>query len=159
MNKSQMRIRPNFLLGLLVLFVIGYLASLSLPTLSGKPKGNRFAIIACRAYVIDVQNLMPKNADLDFRKLSENDKYKLTRWARDFDFLAKTNFVWETNTNKEIVIVCSMSFDNVPRPSLSNFYRRNRAHAVGYSDGTTGLISPQEFTNLNLNSFVALSSL
>ena len=159
MNKSQMRIRPNFLLGLLVPFVICCLAGLFLPATSGKPKGNRYGLIACRIFLRDAKNLTAKNADLDFGKLSEKDKYKLTHWARDFDFLAKTNFVWGTNANKEVVIVCSRSFDNVPQPSLFNFYRRNRAHAVGYSDGTTALISPQQFTNLNLNGFISLSSL
>lgn len=154
-----MRIRPNFLLGLLVLFVIGCLATIFFPALSGKLSGNRRTLFTCRAFLRDAKNLTSKNADLDFGKLSGKDKYKLTHRARDFDFLAKTNFVWETNTNKEIMIVCSRSFDNVPQPSLFNFYRRNRAHAVGYSDGTTALISPQQFTNINLSGFVSLSSL
>jgi hypothetical protein len=56
------------------------------------------------------------------------------------------------------VIVCGKEFDNVPA-SFWTFHRKNPAGAVGYSDGTTGLISPAQFTNLNLNGFVFISSL
>ncbi|MBI4602385.1 MAG: hypothetical protein HY721_10545 [Planctomycetes bacterium] len=56
---------------------------------------------------------------------------------------------------RAVVIVCSEPYGNVPRPTFWSFYRRNVAHAVGYSDGTAGLISPREYAALDLSGFVS----
>ena len=58
---------------------------------------------------------------------------------------------------RSVVIVCSESYGNVPRPSPLNLYRKNSAHAVGYSDGTVDLISPREYEALDLEQFVAVT--
>jgi hypothetical protein len=52
---------------------------------------------------------------------------------------------------REIVAVCDTAFDNVPRRL---FGRAPLTHAVGYSDGTAGLISVQEFRRLDLGRFI-----
>jgi hypothetical protein len=78
----------------------------------------------------------------------------------DLNLLVKTNFVWTSdNSNREIIAVCPILFSNVPQPILLNLYHKNPAHAVGYSDGTTGLISPKQFASLNLNNFVSAADL
>jgi hypothetical protein len=75
------------------------------------------------------------------------------------DFLVRSSFVLGNSSNRGIVIVCERQFGNVPQPTIWNLYHQNPAHAVGYSDGTAGLISPEQFSNLNLASFVSLSNL
>jgi hypothetical protein len=57
------------------------------------------------------------------------------------------------------VVLCLREFANIPRPTIWNFYHKNPAHAVGYSDGTSGLISPAECTTLNLIGFVPAANL
>ena len=72
-------------------------------------------------------------------------------------YLIKTN----CNTvrmNREVIIVCEKPFDyDEINRSFWNLFKRDYAHAVGYSNGKAGLISPEEFTNLNLREFVSLS--
>ncbi len=75
------------------------------------------------------------------------------------DFLIRTNFLWSAATNREIVIVCQRRYDNVPTPAPWNLFHNTPAHAVGYSDGTTGLISPEEFDSLFIYGFTSLWSL
>jgi hypothetical protein len=53
--------------------------------------------------------------------------------------------------SREIVAVCDTPFDNVPRRV---FGRAPLTHAVGYSDGSAGLISVQEFRRLDLTRFI-----
>ena len=101
-----------------------------------------------------------KSDTFSFGDLALTDQRLAIARLGPFPWLLKTNFVWQnTNSKREIVIVCEKGFDNVPKPTIWNLYRKNRAHAVGYSDGTTGLISPEQFTNLSLIGFVSLSQL
>ena len=76
------------------------------------------------------------------------------------DFWAKTNFILNSS-NREPVIVCKQQVNySFPRFFLGwSWWEHKSVFAVGYSDETTGVISPKEFQNLNLNSFVPLSSL
>jgi hypothetical protein len=76
------------------------------------------------------------------------------------DYYAKTNFSFKYS-NPEPVIVCKQPvLYSFQRSFLSWSWRERRSvHAVGYSDGTTEMISPERFHNLDLNAFVPLSSL
>ena len=58
--------------------------------------------------------------------------------------------------NRRILIVCDTSYRNVPQHLL---WQAPAAHAVGYSDGTTGLISPSEFAALDRSAFKPLDQL
>jgi len=125
--------------------------------------GNGYALTVCRSYLLTAQMLAEENhSGFEISKLGENDKINLVKltqssWLRGADFLVQTNFAW-SNAQQQIVIVCDKGFDNAPKLGWIYFWR-NSAHAVGYSDGTAGLISSEDFTNLNLNGFVSLSSL
>ena len=75
------------------------------------------------------------------------------------EYLNKTNCN-TAKTNREIVIVCEKSFDyNKANTLFWNLFKRNYAYAVGYSDGSAGIISPTEFTNLDLRGFTSLSQI
>ncbi len=76
------------------------------------------------------------------------------------EFWAKTNFQFQ-GSSREVVVLCQHQFFY---PRSKNYFGCSYSHlkpafAVGYSDGTTGLISQEQFVNLNLNSFASLSSL
>jgi hypothetical protein len=132
------------------------------PSLTGPkwPRGNRQAILECRNYLFVASRSKTNSPNFDFSNLSAANKYVYeVRLQPYFNFLAKTNFVWGNSTNREIVILSQKQFDNVHKPGFWNYFWPNPAYAVGYSDGTAGIISPEEFTNLNLSAFVTLSSL
>ncbi len=52
---------------------------------------------------------------------------------------------------QEIIAVCDRPFDNVPRRM---FRKAPLTHAVGYADGSTGLISVEDFRRLDLRGFL-----
>ena len=140
---------------LLLLFTIiaPHLAS------SGKLRGNERALKNCELEMRIWKSAETNSSSFDFSKLSHEDRRRVLMLVWTLDAQAKTNFLWQTNkTKREIVIVCGKEFDNVPA-SFWTFYLNYPAHAVGYSDGSAGLISPEQFTNLNLNGFVSLASL
>jgi hypothetical protein len=75
--------------------------------------------------------------------------YTDNSWTRSARYLVTTNVVDEAASPPQIVVVCDRPYDNVPQPTIWNLHRRNPAHAVGYSDGSTGLLTPAEFGALN----------
>jgi hypothetical protein len=160
-DKSQWQIRPGFILWLVIIFlVIPFLASIEFPAVSGKPRGNRLALEDCRFYLTAASSIRENSSVFEFSKLSNEERHRALILSIYLNLLVKTNFIWATdNSNREIVAVCPTLFSNVPEPILLNFYHKNFAHAVGYSDGTTGLISPKEFANLNLSNFVSAADL
>jgi len=160
-TKSQWQIRPGFILGLVIIFlVIPFLVSIEFPAVSGKPRGNRLATLDCRFYLNAASSIKTDSSVFEFSKLSNEERHRALILSLDLNLLIKTNFVWATaNSNREIVAVCPTLFSNMPQPILLNLYHKNPAHAVGYSDGTTGLISPKEFAGLNLSNFVSAADL
>jgi hypothetical protein len=55
-----------------------------------------------------------------------------------------------------VIVACDTPYRNVPRPW---FGLAPPTHAVAYSDGTSGLISPDEFAALDLSKFVPMDEL
>jgi hypothetical protein len=140
---------------LIVIFII-----LAPNLTSSRLIGNRQAIFQCRNYLFEARLAKTNSPNFDFSNLPSDVKhYYGIILAPYFDFLAKTNFVWGNSTNREVVIVSQKQFDNLHKPGFWNSFRSNPAYAVGYSDTTAGIISPEEFTNLNLKGFVSLASL
>ena len=157
-----MKKKTAIVIGLILL--VGMLVAMILPLLTSASNcgGNSYALVACANYVT-ITHMAVDDGESDISKLGEvekSDAAKLAKssWISDADFLVRTNFT-STNTSRMVAIVCEESFGNVPQPTLRNFYRKNPAHAVGYSDGSTSLISPVEFKALDLNGFIHLSSL
>jgi hypothetical protein len=44
-------------------------------------------------------------------------------------------------------------YGNVAQPTFWNLHRQNIAHAVGYADGTTALISLEQFAALDKSEY------
>jgi hypothetical protein len=162
MNKSQWQIRPKFVAMLIIAFGIPLLAAMILPMFSGshKLRGNGRNFLLCRHQMDMWKREMTNDLVFDFSKLSFENKQETISVEKDFDGRFKTNFAWQSDHSKrQIIIVCGQEFDNVHKPGFWNSIFRNPAHAVGYSDGTVGLISPEEYTNFYFSGFVSASSL
>ena len=74
-------------------------------------------------------------------------------WLRKATILVTTSPVTITDDQQggAIVAVCDRPFDNVPERM---FGKAPLTHAVAYADGTTGLLSVDEFQRLDLSQFV-----
>jgi hypothetical protein len=77
-------------------------------------------------------------------------------WIPRAHFLVSSAPFQATSKERRVIIVCDKSFTNVPKRS---FGTSPPTHAAGFSDGTTGLISPAEFSQLNRSSFARLDEL
>jgi hypothetical protein len=124
-----------------------------------KPAGNRAMLAMCEWELTAWKSYQANRPRFDFHKLSDDEKRRVIIFGLDHDFLIRTNFLWGTATNRELVIICERRYDNVPTPAPWNLFHRTPAHAVGYSDGTTGLISPAELDSLFIYGFTSLWSL
>jgi hypothetical protein len=157
--------KQNSLIGLGISLPAAAAVAVILPILTAQTNcgGNSAALSACYHFALAAE-IVSEETDSQF-DVSKIDKQVLSELAREnwgmtgSDFIVKTNFAFENKTNHEIVILCRKQFENVPQQTIWNFYHKNPAYAAGYSDGTVGLISPTEFTNLNLNGFVSVASL
>jgi hypothetical protein len=153
--------RNDFLKAAGFLLIIFLAIKFLLPSFatSGKWNGNRSMLFQCKQQMRIWKSAETNNSTFDFSKLSYDDTQRTLIIEWELDVWIKTNFVWQSDkTKREIVIVSGKEYDNVPA-SFWTFYRKYPAHAVGYSDGTAALISPEQFTNLNLTGFVSISNL
>jgi hypothetical protein len=162
MNKSQWQIRDRFIVMLVIAFGIAIFGIVVLPRLAstGRHYGNELMRMRCYQELRALKRAATDSPNFDFSKLSDENKHDIIIRGSNSDFWIKTNFAWEVGgSNRQVVIVCGKEFDNVPKPGFWNYFWRNPAHAVGYSDEKTGLISPEQFTNLISAGFVSMLDL
>jgi hypothetical protein len=126
--------------------------------------GNSAALSACAVSMMELD--MAADAIGQFTNINQLPEEERIAFVRDSQSLwnpgAKT--LVRTNINlkgvsKQILLVCDTPFNNVPQPTIWNGFRHNPAHAVGYSDGSTGLITPEQFKEINLSEFIDASLL
>jgi hypothetical protein len=126
--------------------------------------GNSYALAACKKILaFDRLGGGANGPAFDLVQLDAVDQTNFVftvanHWTPDAGYWLRTNFP-NNPAAKQIVVVCDRAYDNVPQPTVWNLYHRNPAHAVGYSDGTTGLITPVEFSGLDRSGFVSLTAL
>lgn len=78
-------------------------------------------------------------------------------WVQPARLMAKVeNVRLDPGGVKKVVMVCDQAYSNVPQHL---FWKAPMAHAVAYSTGETGLISPEQFKQLDLNGFIDLKTL
>ena len=167
MDKSQTRVRPSFIMGLLVVFVITpFLATYVLPvSVGGKPTPGERAARQCRSYLVFAKASSTNGKfSFDFSKLSTyvktNSWFSGAIFSTNQDFWAKTNFYLNSSIDGPVVLCKQSFFYRQAKNSFGcSFGSPKTAYAVGYSDGTAKLIPEQEFTNLNMTGFVSLSCL
>jgi len=132
-----------------------------LPALAPTEKltGNQSVLATCDWEMTAWKSYQADRPTFNFHQLSDDEKRRVIMFGLSEDFLIRTNFTWGGAASRETVIVSAREFDNVPTPAPWNLFHRNPAHVVGYSDGTTGLISPGQYDNLFLYGFAPLWSL
>src|SRR5215831_13652174 len=157
MSKQRTTIAFRVLYGsVLVLGCAMVLPFLARPTNCG---GNSAALAACKDIMLSFQTVsLDRGAKpVSITNLSgpEREYFRLVAglsWLPDSKVLISAGPVaLGQERAREIVAVCDTSFDNVPRRV---FGRAPFTHAVGYSDGSVGLISVQEFRHLDLSRFI-----
>src|SRR5258706_1245371 len=130
-----------------VLFYCVFIGPSQAPT--KKLSGNEATLAMCRWELTTWRSYQTNSPAFNFHTLSDDQKRRVIMFGLNQDFIIRTNFIWGNMPSRKIVIVSARIYDNVPLPSPWTAFYRNPAHAVGYSDGTTGLISPEQFDSLN----------
>lgn len=121
--------------------------------------GNSAASSNCR--IISLSALVEgsdSNDVFSFEHAAKETQSELARAERDFwtsgaKYLLRRGLIHTGDGTHEIVVVCDAAYGNVPLPSIWNLHRRTLRHAVGYSDGSIGWLTPTEFAQLNRSNF------
>lgn len=96
-----------------------------------------------------------------FTKLTETELRDLAHrarfgWIRSARFLVTSRELTFPPSERYAVVVCDTPYRNVPERT---FGLAPPTHAVAYSDGTTELISPAEYSVLVQNAFIDLATI
>jgi len=151
----------------LTVAAVALLAALLLPLVSTATNcgGNNAAISVCKQCALEVllSRINTRTNGFEFARLPETEKVELAKLAHSH-WVPSANFWIQTNVanlagSKQILVVCDRAYGNLPAPTWRNGYRKNLAHAVAYSDGSGGIITPAEFAKLDFALFIKLSSL
>lgn len=151
------------LLGLAAIVLV--VAGMVLPAMKrSNCGGNSAALAACKGYIAVLQLWAADHEGQKFyyAKADAETRQHLARlpgasWIRSAQLLARLDDVRvDMAADKHVIMVCDHPYDNVPQRT---FGRAPMAHAVAYSTGETGLISPEEFERLDLSGFIDLQTL
>jgi len=126
--------------------------------------GNSAALVACKGYIMclklwseDHEGSSFHFSQVDFETKRDLAHLPGANWIRSARLLARLEDVrLNPGGDKRIIIVCAQAYDNVPQRL---FGRAPMTHAVAYSTGEAGLITPEEFGRLDLRGFVDLQTL
>jgi hypothetical protein len=150
------------MLGTIILFAVaGIVLPLFQHTNCG---GNSAALARCNSYSLIARvNAQDHGPIVDVSRFEKSDREQIASLANDC-WLAGSKLLIRKSTDfskkeRMIIAVCDTPYSNVPQPTVWNLYRKTPAHAVGYSDGTTRLISPAEFRDLHFEDFIDASTL
>ncbi|HWY76424.1 MAG TPA: hypothetical protein VN281_12440 [Verrucomicrobiae bacterium] len=126
--------------------------------------GNSAALSACKGILLSFRIASGDHGDkpVSIADLNRADRENFRfiaglSWLPDSKILVTSGpvLVGEMQS-KEIVAVCNHPFDNVPQRFLG---KAPMSHAVAYTDGSTGLISVDEFARLDLKGFLDVKSI
>jgi hypothetical protein len=126
--------------------------------------GNSAALSNCKKILIYAEMFGVTNSflpDANLMGAAERDQFlalAMNHWTHEVQYWVQTNAV-PFRSCTQVVVFCEQAFDNVPQPTLFNLYKRTPAHAVGFADGSTRLISPVDFLQVNKEGFAPLSAL
>jgi hypothetical protein len=156
------RIHVEFFAAAILLIVIAWIVFAGSSASTGKPTEKTYARLTYQSFFVIAEHAAQENQSLfEISKLNAGEKSDLLAllqsWHNGAGFFINTNFTVR-GTDKKVVIVFNRKLPTA-KPTIWNFFRTNPAYMVGYSDGTVGLISPEQFTNFNLSGFVLSTSL
>jgi hypothetical protein len=146
----------------LVLCAVLLLPSLTPPSNCG---GNSAALAACSHIGLCFSNISEKrgNQPVSIVELSAAERASFEFVLSDLSwipnskvFVTRSAIQVDSSNGKRIICVCHTPFDNVPQRWIG---KAPLTHAVGYGDGSAGLLSVEEFQRLDLSDFVDVSSI
>ena len=124
--------------------------------------GNSSALSVCRMVVLSARVEAENNHGVfDYDSLSVGPQQEFVKgtqshWNPTAKFLICRGPTDLHKKDREIFVLCDTPYGNVPQPTFWNLHRQNSAHAVGYADGTTALISPEQFAALDKSQYFEL---
>ena len=77
-------------------------------------------------------------------------------WTGGARYFVTTTPIDRNSPQRRVNVYCDQAYENVPRYAIGN---APLTHAVGYSDGSAGLLTVEQFKQLDRTSFVALDEL
>lgn len=148
-------LNPTCFLTFLVLAVAGWLALEFLFHTESNCGGNSAALADCRSYARLAIN-PESDTSLPFAHLDRAlvAQALSNRWGRK---TFHVRIAASSAGTRTVVVVCDRLFNNVPQPTVWNLFRKTPRHAVGYSDGSIGLIDDQAYWNLDFGNFVGIN--
>jgi hypothetical protein len=148
--------------GLLLVLIACGAALLPLVARSTNCGGNSAALAACKSAAICFRLIASERdgkpvsvADLSE---AERDYFKQIaglNWLGEAKVLVAAIPVSLDSQKQQIVAACDRAFDNVPRRV---FGKSPLTHAVAYTDGSTALISVEDYQKLDVSKFVDVKS-
>ena len=139
----------------LVLCGAFFLPALTRPSNCG---GNSAALSACKSVAVCIRLIAAERGDgpvsIGGLRAAEREHFKQVaglNWLGGARILVTPEIRGGQPSGKEIIAVCDRAFDNVPRRRLG---KAPLTHAVAYADGSTALMSIDEFQRVDLSRFV-----
>ena len=126
--------------------------------------GNSAALSHVSSVAGYVKSFMPGSSDelagMDRKLVDDRDRlasYAKTHWLRSARFLVSRKALFARTTEaRTILVLCDTAYRNVPRLMIG---QSPPTHAAAYTDGSTTLITEQEFSRLDRSDFIPLDAL
>lgn len=81
-------------------------------------------------------------------------------WNREAKFYVASGKISFSETTRRIIAVCDTPYSNVPEHRMGMWrWWAPLTHAVAYSDGNTGLITPEEYAGINKADLIDVASI
>lgn len=126
--------------------------------------GNSATLSNCNQIITYSRLFSVTNSFLpDAQQMDSDDRKRFldlagNHWTADARYWVRTNNA-DPNNSTQVVVFCDQVFDNVPQPTLGNLHKRTPAHAIGFANGTTALISPAAFAQIPKGDFAPIATL
>jgi len=124
--------------------------------------GNSSALYKCGIAVLLARIEAEDNDGVfNYNSLSTEAQQEFVKWTQSHwnptaRFLIRRGPTDIQKKDREIFVICDTPYGNVPQPTFWNLHHQNIAHAVEFTDGTTALISPEQFAALDKSEFFEL---
>jgi hypothetical protein len=157
-DKGVTVVEVMLLIAVVLICAAVFTPMLSRPTNCG---GNTAALSACRYVAVSLKMIAMDRGDapLSITNLTPREKETFKRipgasWLPGCRILVARGPIEEKG--KEIIAVCEQPFRNVPRRIIG---KAPPTHAVGYSDGSAGLISVEQFRRADFSAFIDVKTI
>lgn len=121
--------------------------------------GNSAALSATRQIAM--------SCHVSLHESNENEILKIEDWLAASENRAVLDFGWGVRSfwlknrikkdDEFPIAVCGQMFSNVPQPTLWNLFRKNPGFAASYIDGTTKILTIEEFNDFDFTEYTYIN--